>query len=150
MYDYVKQKYGGKTKLRCMDADSFIPAGTWRSGRPSFEGCLKVLTSGAYMGPSRDSQGTNTKIDDIIKNIFLDAIVLVLHIYFCFFLQKEQIFKSFKWTSLRPSCGKSRGPNNGTFCGRPRGVSDICFLDSTHKHIKLTLIGYSRFYSEWQ
>ena len=69
---------------------------------------------------------------------------------FLFFLQKEQIFKSFKWTSLRPSCGKSRGPNNGTFCGRPRGVSDICFLDSTHKHIKLTLIGYSRFYSEWQ
>ena len=32
LYDYVKQKYGGKAKLRCMDADSFIPAGTRRSG----------------------------------------------------------------------------------------------------------------------
>ena len=89
----MKQKHGGKAKLRCMDADSFIPAGTRRSGRPSFEGCLKVLTSGAYMGPSRDSQGTNTKIDDIIKNIFLDAIVLVLHIYFCFFYRKNKYLK---------------------------------------------------------
>ena len=95
MYDYVKQKYGGKAKLCYMDADSFIPAGMRRFGT-SFEGCLKVLTSGTYIGPSSYSQGTNTKIDDIIKNYFLDEIVLVLQFYFCF-LQKEQIFKSFKW-----------------------------------------------------
>ena len=34
LYNYVKQKHGGKAKLRCMDADSFIPAGTRRSGHP--------------------------------------------------------------------------------------------------------------------
>ena len=50
-------------------------------------------------------------------------------------------------TSTRPSCGTFRGPNNGTFLGRPRDVGQTCFLDSIHKHIKLTLTGYSRLYS---
>ena len=30
------------------------------------EGSLKVLTSGSYRGPSGGSQGTNTKIDDLM------------------------------------------------------------------------------------
>ena len=33
----------------------------------STEGPLKVLTSGTSRGPSGDSQGTNTKIDDLMK-----------------------------------------------------------------------------------
>ena len=46
------------------------------------------------------------------------------------------------------SCGTSQGPNDGTFSGRLRDVGHICFLNSTQKHIKLTLTGYSRLYSE--
>ena len=34
------------------------------------EGSLKVLTSGIYKGPSKDSQGTNTKTDDVMKKLF--------------------------------------------------------------------------------
>ena len=34
------------------------------------ESPLKVLTSGTYRAPSGDSQGTNTKIDDLMKNLF--------------------------------------------------------------------------------
>ena len=33
-------------------------------------GPLKVLTSGIYRGPSGESQGTNTKIDDFMKKLF--------------------------------------------------------------------------------
>ena len=33
--------------------------------------------------------------------------------------------------------------NNGTFSGRPRDVGNIYFLNSTEKHIKLILTGYS-------
>ena len=34
------------------------------------EGPLKVLTSGTSRGPSGDSQGTNAKIDDLMKKLF--------------------------------------------------------------------------------
>ena len=50
---------------------------------PSQEHPLKVLTSRTYRRPSGDSQGTNTKIDDLMK-IFLEAIALVLNIQSCF------------------------------------------------------------------
>ena len=64
-------------------------------------GCpLKVLMSRTYRGPSRDSQGTNTKTDDLMKKLFLEAIVHVLHISNCF-LQEEQIFKISKWVGPR-------------------------------------------------
>ena len=36
----------------------------------SSEGPLKVLMSVTYRGPSGDSQGTNTKTDDLMKNLF--------------------------------------------------------------------------------
>ena len=51
-------------------------------------------------------------------------------------------------TSTRPSCGTSQGPNDGTFWGRPRDIGHICFLNSTQKHIELTLTGYSIRHSE--
>ena len=37
--------------------------------RTSPEGPLKVLTSGISRGPSGDSRGTNTKIDDLMKKL---------------------------------------------------------------------------------
>ena len=58
------------------------------------ESPLKVLMSRTYREPSRESQETNTKIDDLIKKTFFTAIVLVLHTY-SYFLQEEQIFKKF-------------------------------------------------------
>ena len=52
----------------------------------------------------------------------------------------------FYGTQLRET---SRVPNDGTLWGRPRDVGHICFLNSTQKHIKLTLTGYySSLYSE--
>ena len=41
-----------------------------------------------------------------------------------------------------------RRPNDRTIWGRPPDVGHTCFLNSTQKHIKLTLTGYSRLYSE--
>ena len=35
------------------------------------EGPLKVLTSGTSRGPSGDSQGTNTEINDLMKKLVL-------------------------------------------------------------------------------
>ena len=98
-----------------------------------------------------DLQGTNTETDDLMKKCFLDTIVLVLHIHYCFSLEK-QIFKISEWgrprASTGPECGTSRGPNDGTFWGRPQDFSHTCFLNSTQKHIKLTLTSYSKLYSE--
>ena len=45
---------------------TIFPAGTQRLG-DVLEGPLKVPTSGTYRGPSGDSQGTNTKTDDLMK-----------------------------------------------------------------------------------
>ena len=108
------------------------------------EGTLKVLTSGTSRGTSRDSQETNTKTDDLMKKKrFLDVIVLVLHIHSCFLLEKKKYSKGLNGaihgTFTRPSCWTSRGPYVGTFWGRSREVGHTCFLNSTHKHIKLTL-----------
>ena len=41
------------------------------------------------------------------------------------------------------SCGTSCEPNDGTFKGGPLDVGQTYFLNSIHKHIKLTLTGYS-------
>ena len=50
--------------------------------------------------------------------------------------------------STGPSCGMYWGPNHGMFWGQPWDVVHAGFLNSTKKHIKLTLGGYSRLYSE--
>ena len=54
------------------------------------EGHLKVLTSRTCTGPSGDQY--KKLLEAIIKKL-LEAIVLLLYIYFCF-LQEEQLFKS--------------------------------------------------------
>ena len=51
-------------------------------------------------------------------------------------------------TSTEPSSETSCGPIDGTSWGRPQDVDHTCFLNSTQKHIKFTLTGYSRLYSE--
>ena len=104
------------------------------------ESPLKVLTSGTYRGPSRDPQGTNTKTDDLIKIFFSEVKVLALYMYFCF-LQEEQIFKSSKWgrprdvyrTQFLDGLGIKWLDVRGTSKGR-------CFLNSTHKHIKVSQV----------
>ena len=113
------------------------------------EGPLKVLTSGTSRGPSGDSQGTNTKIDDLMKKLFFRCNSPCFTHLFLFFTGKRSKYSKglngdVHGTSTGLSCGTSRGPNDGTFCGRPRDVGNTCFLNSTHEHIKLTLTSYSR------
>ena len=98
-------------------------------------------------------QGTSTKkwwFNE--KIVFLDAIVLGLHIYSRFY-RKKKYLKVLNWdvhgTSTGRSYGTSRGQNDRIFWGRPRDMGCTCFLNSTHKHFKLTLAGYSRLYSDF-
>ena len=88
-----------------------------------------------------------------MKKVFLDALVFVSHIYFCFLLEK-QIFKSSKWGRPRNVYGTQLrdvwGPNDGTFWRHLRDLRDTCFLNPTEKYIKHTLTGYSRLFSELQ
>ena len=48
-----------------------------------------------------------------MKNVFLDAIVLFLQIYYCFLLEK-QIFKSSKWGRPRDVYGTQLREVSGT------------------------------------
>ena len=83
-----------------------------------------------------------------MKNVFLEAKAFVLHIYYCYLLEK-QIFKSSKWGCLQDVvAGRLRGANDGTFWGSLRDVGHTCFLNSSQKHFKLTFTSYSRLYSE--
>ena len=61
--------------------------------RTSPEGLLKVLTSGFYKGPSGDSQGTNTKIDDFMKKLFLRSNSPYITHLFLFFTGRKNIQK---------------------------------------------------------
>ena len=48
----------------------------------SLEGPQKILTSSTYKGPSGDSQGTNTKIDDLMKKLFLRSGITYQFLFF--------------------------------------------------------------------
>ena len=69
-----------------------VPQSVTRSGT-SPEASPKVLTSVTHRGPSGDSRRTNTKIYDLLIKLYFSILliklycilVLVLHIYFCFF-----------------------------------------------------------------
>ena len=54
------------------------------------EGSLKLLTSGTYRGLLGDPQGTNRKIDDLIKNLFFRSNNPCI----AYVLQEERKFKS--------------------------------------------------------
>ena len=70
------------------------------------EGLLKVLTSGIYKGPSGDSQGTNTKIDDFMRKLFFRSNSPYLTCLFLFFTRRTNI-QNF-WT--RTFTGRLRDP----------------------------------------
>ena len=109
---------------------------------------LKVLTSRIHRGSSGDPQGTNTKTDNLLKKLSFRSNSPCITCQFPVFYRKNKFSKVLNWdvhgTSTGPSCGTFRGPNDGTFQGNPRDVGQTCFLNSTHKHIKLTLTSYSR------
>ena len=48
----------------------------------SLEGPQKILTSRTYKGPSGDSQETNTKIDVLMKKLFLRSGITYLFLFF--------------------------------------------------------------------
>ena len=77
--------------LHCPKTGSTQPARDvpWTSP----EGPLKVLTSGTSRGPSGDSQGTNTKIDDLMKNLFFRCNSPCFTHLFLFFTGKTNIQK---------------------------------------------------------
>ena len=80
---------------------------------------LKVLTSGTYRGPSGESHGTNTKIDDFVKKLFFRSNSSCITYLFLLFYRKNKYLKvlngNVHGTSARPSCGTSLGLNYGTF-----------------------------------
>ena len=101
---------------------------------------------------TRDPQGTLRgpiqKLIILWINCFSEVIVPVLHICFCF-LQEEQIFKSFEWGRPRDVYGTQLMDVHWTKWWDVLRASVRRRSNMSHKHIKLTLAGYSRLYSEW-
>ena len=95
------------------------------------EGPLKVLTSGTSMRPSGDSQGTNKKNSDLIKKSVFQMQYFWFGTTITVFYWKNKYSKvvngDVHGMSTGPSCGTSRGPNDGTFMGRPLDIDHICF-----------------------
>ena len=74
----------------------FNPAEAWSPGDVPWrcpEGLLKVLTSRTYMGPSEDSQGANTKTDDLLKELFFRNNCFYIAYLCLFFTGRENIQK---------------------------------------------------------
>ena len=57
------------------------------------EGPLKVLMTGTYRGSSCDSQGTNTKIDELMKKLFCRCNSPCITHLFLFFTGRTNIQK---------------------------------------------------------
>ena len=97
------------------DADKTLPS----QHRTSPVGSLKVLKSGTYMRTLGGSQGTNTKIDKLMKKFFFRSNSSCITYLFLFFYRKNNYSKNLTGevhgTSTGSSCGKSRGPNDWTF-----------------------------------
>ena len=103
----------------------------------------------SFKGPkSHDFQGT-------LRGLTQQLIVQLKKYFFrcnspCFtnvllFFLEKQIFKSSKRGRRRDPVA---GPPGDQMMGRSGDVDDTCFSNSTQKHIKITLTGCSRLYSE--
>ena len=86
--------------------------------RTSPESSLSVLMPGTYRGPSGDSQGTNTKTDDLMKKMFFRSNFLHC-ISIPAFYRKNKYSKvlngEVQGMSTGPSCGTSWGTIDGMF-----------------------------------
>ena len=127
------------------------PAGTRRSGDVPWR-FPKGSNVGDLWRTFRGLLEDRQKIDDLMKKVFFRCSSLyfthLLHFFYWKNKYSKVLNRDVHSTYTGPSCGTSRGPNDGTLWGRPRNVGHMCFLNSTQKHIKLTLIGYSRLSSE--
>ena len=77
---------------------------------------LKSTNVRDLQGNFRGLLGEHTRIDDLMKKrVFLDAIVLVLHICYSFWKNKysKVLNGDVHGTSKGPSSRKTRGPNDG-------------------------------------
>ena len=106
------------------------------------ESPLKVLTFGTNKGPSGDSQGTITKIDDLMQKLFLRSNSSCITYLCLFFTERTNIQK----ISMGTSTGHLQYPVVGRpedqMIGHSRDVSGTSvkqILNSTHKHVKITL-----------
>ena len=70
----------------------FQSTGTLRPGT-SPKGPLKILTSRTYKGPSGDSQGTKTKIDDLMKKLIFRSNSPYITCLFPFLTRRRSIQK---------------------------------------------------------
>ena len=61
--------------------------------RTSYEGLIRVLTSGTYRRPSGDSQGTNTKTDDLMIKLCFRSSGPCITYLFLFFIGRRNIQK---------------------------------------------------------
>ena len=82
------------------------------------EGSLKVLTSGTYKGSSGDSQGTNTKTDELTKKLFFksNSPCITYVILFSAGKKNSKVIRDVRdvhGTSMGPNCGSSRRPSDG-------------------------------------
>ena len=65
------------------------------------EGPLKVLMSGIYREPSGGSQGTNTKIDDLMKKLFFRGNSACVTHLFLFFTGRTSIHSTLNSTFIK-------------------------------------------------
>ena len=149
------QLFLGDTHYNREDYHRKLPAGTlrprdvpWRFPKgPNLKPIRETTRD-----PQKTLRGPIQKLMILWKNCFSEVIVLVLHICFCF-LQEEQLFKSSERGRPRDVYRTQLLDAHGTkwwdVWRRSVDVGQTCFLNYTHKHIKLTLAGYSRLYSEW-
>ena len=111
------------------------------------EGLLKVLMSGTYRGPSRILIGPIQKLIIEWKNCPRFKLSLY-YIIISVFYRKNKYSNVLSGTSMGhlqdPIVGRSGDQIMGHSRDVPRMLVKQCFLNSTHKYIKLALTGYSR------
>ena len=115
---------------RTMISNGSLPASTRQPGDVP-EGPLKVLTPGTCEGPSGDSQGTNTKVDDLMKKIFFRRNSPCITYLFLFFTERANIQKFLTGTSR----GRLRVPAAGRPGDQMMDVDPTCFFKlNSQKH----------------